>query len=523
MPLSNSRRLHDSCPDFDRCLIGDSVPDPTGVLSPGSEELDGDRSPRDRSPRRRKDALGASGWFEKHLETVGAPRPERPKLSTESEKQRADALAKVSCMAERYQTDVSEHCRLGSKMRATRSSPELCSFTGESSETNCEQRGGSTSSKPRQDSTPSIPCLAGIARILSCGYDWLPAAAGSFRALFSRRVEGPQDPGFCSSESAVIIFDWDDTICPTSFIMETVIPSLPKDDRSGVLPEDSPDQAPLAAHAHLVGFVLRAARRAARVAIVSNSLSPWVEASSARYMPGLDLEDLLQELDVPVYYSRRHVPGMAVTYQVHKWEVHIDRTTGGRIGVDIIPGADGSMTVARIEEGGLMNAWNLANPSEEIRLGDRLFQVNGKTHNLAQECRKQQKLKISVLRAVPDIDPFVEAKRLDMEDCLERFYGHCPGWKQNVISIGDSNTEHDALKEVLRAGEEKFRNWRPTPLCKTVNLLEHPSLEQLSNELRILLVWLSHMVKYNKDFDLPMVKLDDLEQKLFQASAEPVK
>lgn len=34
-----------------------------------------------------------------------------------------------------------------------------------------------------------------------------------------------------------------------------------------------------------------------------------------------------------------------------------------------------------------------------------------------------------------------------------------------------------------------LRSSRPRPLCKTVNLIDTPSLEQLSNELRILGVW----------------------------------
>ena len=36
-----------------------------------------------------------------------------------------------------------------------------------------------------------------------------------------------------------------------------------------------------------------------------------------------------------------------------------------------------------------------------------------------------------------------------------------------------------------------LRSSRPRPLCKTVNLIDTPSLEQLSNELRILGVWCS--------------------------------
>ncbi|CAE7206695.1 unnamed protein product [Symbiodinium natans] len=330
---------------------------------------------------------------------------------------------------------------------------------------------------------------------------------------------GVADPGFQDPENAVIIFDWDDTLLPTTYILNTVIPSLPEEDRAGVIPESSPHQATLAAHAHLVGFLVRAARKVARVAIVSNSLSPWVEASSARYLPGLDLEGLLQELDVPIYYARRHLPNISVTYKVNKWDVHLDRSSGGRIGVDIIPEFDGSLAVARIEDGGLMDAWNKQHPDQEVQPGDRFQEVNGSNQHLAAECRKMQPLRITVYRAVPDRDPYVEAKRIDMVACLEKFYGRHPEWRQNVLSIGDACTEQQAIKEVLHQeanASERSTNAR-LPLCKTVNLIDTPTLEQLSNELRILLVWLSHMVQYHKDFDLFMDQLDDLEAELFKA------
>jgi len=261
-----------------------------------------------------------------------------------------------------------------------------------------------------------------------------------------------------------------------------------------------------------VGFLLRTARRTARVAIVSNSLSPWVQASAARYLPGLDLEALLQELDVPVYYSRTHLPTIPVTYKVNKWDVHLDRRNGGRIGVDIIREFDGSLAVARIEDGGLMHAWNKSHPTEEVQPGDRFAEVNGNTDSLAAECRKLQELKITVYRAVPDRDPYVEAKRIDMQACLEKFYGRHPEWRQNVLCIGDACTEQQAIKEVL-ANVPKVQ----APLCKTVNLIDTPTVEQLSNELRILLVWLNNMVQYHKDFDLFMDQLDDLEAELFRA------
>ncbi|CAK9109070.1 unnamed protein product [Durusdinium trenchii] len=328
--------------------------------------------------------------------------------------------------------------------------------------------------------------------------------ASIFHSALGHGDLGIEDPGFHDPANAVIIFDWDDTLLPTTYILGTIIPSLAEEDRAGVLPESSEYKEQLAAHAHLVSFLLRAARRVARVAIVSNSLSPWVQASAARYLPGVDFEALFEELDLPVYYSRQHLSNIPVTYKVDNWEVNLDRRTGGRIGVDIIREFDGSLAVAKIEEGGLMDQWNQSYPDQAVQPGDRFAEVNGNTESLAAECRKLQELKITVYRAVPDRDPYVEAKRIDMTACLDKFYGRHVKWQQNVLSIGDACTEQQAIKEVLHDNAESSR---PQPLCKTVNLIDTPTLEQLSNELRILLVWLSKMVQYPKDFDLFMDEL----------------
>lgn len=496
--LSRTRANQQSCPAFsDIHSVQDAeVDSQAGVLSiatgharPCEDEGVGSES------------MGFRSWFE---DRVGAPRLVRKeKRSPEEQGRRDTALEKVHHFATRC--DISLHS--GMPVRTAMSSPDL---QGNSLALEAMNDSPEDALKGKPSPSPPASCFQ------ACGD--LRSLTRTLMALiqdFLGNDLGVADPGFQDPENAVIIFDWDDTLLPTTYILSTVIPSLAEEDRAGVLPESSPHQAALAAHAHLVGFLLRTARRVARVAIVSNSLSPWVEASSARYLPGLDLESLLRELDVPIYYARRHLPNIAVTYKVEKWDVHLDRSSGGRIGVDIIPEFDGSLAVARIEEGGLMDKWNQEHPDQEVHPGDRFSEVNGSSQHLTAECRKMQNLRITVYRAVPDRDPYVEAKRIDMVACLEKFYGRHQKWRQNVLSIGDACTEQRAIKEVLQDSSVVSTSAR-RPLCKTVNLIDTPTLEQLSNELRILLVWLSHMVQYHKDFDLFMDGLDDLEAELFK-------
>lgn len=182
--------------------------------------------------------------------------------------------------------------------------------------------------------------------------------------------------------------------------------------------------------------------------------------------------------------------------------------------MDIIPAQAGSdfIRIAKIDENGLIGKWNVANPAKQVFPGDWITEVNGATTSLADECRQLQVLQIKIMRAVPDRDPYMEAKRIDMESCLKKFYGDQSGQRLNVLSIGDSAAEQMAVKEVCpRTGVLSQDS-----LCKTVHLLMHPTAEQLSNELKILLVWLSYMVKYDKDFDMAMDSLDALEKRLFE-------
>jgi len=240
------------------------------------------------------------------------------------------------------------------------------------------------------------------------------------------------------------------------------------------------------------------------------------------------VEALLKELEIPVYYARRHVE--SILPEVRKtgefsYEVEIDRRQGGRVGVDITTergNPDGPLTITRLEDGGLMAEWNAAHRQSELQVRpmDRIETVNGFRDQLKQRCRQAELLRLSMVRDLLEPDAFVEAKRRDMDACLELFYPSC-AWHRNVVSIGDSVAEQQALKQALHQCSSEPRATPegatgPRPLCKTVNLLDRPTLEQLSSELRLLMVWLGHIVDYGEDFDLRMDGLDSLERVLLK-------
>jgi hypothetical protein len=117
-----------------------------------------------------------------------------------------------------------------------------------------------------------------------------------------------------SPDEAVIIFDWDDTLMPTTFIRDSVVPSLHEDIHrkplEWCLPKDSPYYDRFEAHARVVEETLRAARKVARVAIVTLAREQWVKVSSNCWLPGIDFKHLSEELDLdmhPVDLSSRVV------------------------------------------------------------------------------------------------------------------------------------------------------------------------------------------------------------------------
>lgn len=107
-----------------------------------------------------------------------------------------------------------------------------------------------------------------------------------------------------ADEVVVTILDWDDTLCPTRYIKSVARPFTAE---PGLLSIDFQFHDGLHHHADLVAKTLRAARALGRVVIVTLAERGWVLASAERFLPGLDLQRLLDELDIPIYYAAEHV------------------------------------------------------------------------------------------------------------------------------------------------------------------------------------------------------------------------
>ncbi|CAJ1388623.1 unnamed protein product [Effrenium voratum] len=201
-----------------------------------------------------------------------------------------------------------------------------------------------------------------------------------------------------SSKDAVIIFDWDDTLCPTSWALEQ-IRNCP--DTAALLEAEKAHTEQLDAHAAAVVALLRAARSCARVAVVTLATKEFFTQSAETFLEGARIKELFRELGIKVYFAER-----------------------------------------------------------------------------AQETNKATE---------------VAAKSQAMTQCLSHLYGsQLMRW--NVLAIGDSTVELEALKKVL-AGK-----WR-TPLCKTLKFDARPSLDQLTTQIQTVTPHLADMMACSKDFD----------------------
>merc|ERR1719352_443896 len=98
----------------------------------------------------------------------------------------------------------------------------------------------------------------------------------------------------------LIIFDWDDTLFPTSWLMDKKGFREDADNKLGLLSLSPSDRDLLEAVAERARRSLQMANSIGHVVIVTNAEQGWVELSCAKFMPSLQ-ETLA---DVPIFSAR---------------------------------------------------------------------------------------------------------------------------------------------------------------------------------------------------------------------------
>jgi len=119
----------------------------------------------------------------------------------------------------------------------------------------------------------------------------------------------------------------------------------------------------------------------------------------------------------------------------------------------------------------------------------------------ARDCIKQRHVAMS--QHDEGVNLYTIAKMKGMAKVFRR-HRKRGGFKSNVICMGDSHFEHDAVKDLLWGIAEEMPSMNP--LCKTLRFMTDPSLNELGLQLECLVKFMQPMAARREDFDLSMYK-----------------
>ncbi|CAE7653043.1 unnamed protein product [Symbiodinium sp. CCMP2456] len=275
----------------------------------------------------------------------------------------------------------------------------------------------------------------------------------SIRKTIESMISTGSQAEYFRQEQTIIIFDWDDTLCPSSWIRAN------KKVLSFFKPAPNVEkyQKPLRELQAAVEVLLKLAMKLGTVVIVTNAMDPWVETSCRNFLPSL----LPLVSTLPVIYAR---------------------SIFEQQGVDMARSPSrGSSPLSRLAMPGMYAA------NGQNRLGN----INAKIAAQRVEETSPQKWK-------------EVAFAQEIKDFYSR-YQH-QSWK-NVISIGDSVFERDAVRRVV------LQRPTPTKKCrtKTLKLFDDPEIEELVAQVKVVYDVINVMVQYDGDLD---IEIDEEDLKL---------
>jgi hypothetical protein len=265
-------------------------------------------------------------------------------------------------------------------------------------------------------------------------------------------------------EQTIILFDWDDTLCPSNWIRA----NRPTLSFFKPCPPDEHFQRPLRELQKHVEAVLHLAMRLGKVVIVTNAMEPWVETSCRNFLP--DILSIVK--DLPVIYARSMY----------------DFCEQGK--------------------GGGKGAGRGSSPSRGAALPG-MFTASGQNKLGGFNGRMQMQQKDDEL--APQ-----RWKELAFDQEITGFYSRYShqSWK-NVISIGDSIFERDAVRRVVLNRPTAKKRCR----TKTAKLLDEPEIDELVAQVRVIHDALGLMVQYDGNLD---IEIDEEDLKLDLSLADKI-
>lgn len=298
----------------------------------------------------------------------------------------------------------------------------------------------------------------------------MPQASGtrlkpSVRQTIESMVSTGSTSEYFKPEQTIILFDWDDTLCPSNWIRE----NRPALSFFKPAPNEEKYQRPLRDLQKHVEATLKLALKMGKVVIVTNAMEPWVETSCRNFLPLL----LPMVMQIPVIYARSIFDTQSVD-----------------------PLRNKATSVARG-----------SSPSRAPLPG--MYSASGQNKLAGYNARL-------AMQAQADEMAPQKWKELAFELEISGFYSRYAhqSWK-NVISIGDSIFERDAVRRVVLNRPSAKKKCR----TKTAKLLDEPEIDELIAQVRVIHDALGLMVQYDGNLD---IEIDEEDLKLDLSLAEKI-
>uniref|UniRef100_A0A7S4RIE9 Uncharacterized protein n=1 Tax=Alexandrium monilatum TaxID=311494 RepID=A0A7S4RIE9_9DINO len=292
------------------------------------------------------------------------------------------------------------------------------------------------------------------------------------RTIESEASTGSQAEYF-KPEQTILIFDWDDTICPSTWIQANrrVLSFFRP------VPNDETYQKPLRELQLHAEAVLQQAMQMGSVVIITNAADPWVEISCRNFLPKL----LPMVSKLPVVYAR------SLFYS------SLESTIGAA-------GLGATMPSRRLSAMGTASAGrsSSASPASSSSPGGRHSRAAVAAPGMRQALLAMQQ---------DEVTP-QHWKEVAFEQEIAGFYSRYShqSWK-NVVSIGDSVFERDATQQVVMKRPCAKKRCR----AKTVKMFDDPTIEELIAQVRLLDELLGALVKYDGDLNIE-IDMGDLQE-----------
>lgn len=291
---------------------------------------------------------------------------------------------------------------------------------------------------------------------------------------------------FGNPDQTLIIFDWDDTLCPSCWIQD----NSPPLSFFRPAPDDPLFLTPLRRLEILVEALLSTSLQLGEVVIVTNAQEPWVESSCRNFLPGL--EPILKRIRVLYAHSVYEALGLdsadaalpagafaAATQELQRQaSLHhgFDDRGHGAPGM-FMPRSDS------VKKGALAGTTGLVTDTT-----GGLTVATTETGDTVDFESAPQRWKEAAFRQE-----------------ITRFYSRYRGqsWK-NIVSIGDSVFERDALRSVVEVRPTKKRRCR----TKTAKMLDEPTIEELIKQVKVVHEGIALMVQYDGNIDVEIDEKD---------------